>query len=129
MYKRQTEWGDKTGALLQSGNRVVSPYGTPRSTPDRESVLSIDSSYSSTLPEVLSRAPESATIALGPDEPLKLRVFIDRSVVEVFVNDKACLAVRVYPGLADSLGISLRAQGSEAILLSLDAWNMGNIYE
>ena len=126
---RITDWGDKTGALLQSANTVVSPYGTPRSIPDRKSVLSIDSSYSSILPEVLSRAPESTTITLETEEPLLLRIFIDRSVVEVFVNDKACLAVRVYPGLADSLGISLRAQGSEAILLSLDAWNMGNIYE
>jgi len=31
--------------------------------------------------------------------------------------------------LADSIGVSLRAQGSEARLLSLDAWKMGNIYE
>ena len=125
---RITDWGDKTGALLQSANTVVSPYGTPRSIPDRKSVLSIDSSYSSILPEVLSRAPESTTITLETEEHLQLRIFIDRSVVEVFVNDKACLAVRVYPGLADSLGISLRAQGSEAMLLSLDAWKMTNIY-
>ena len=125
---RITDWGDKTGALLQSANTVVSHYGTPRTIPDRKSVLSIDSSYSSILPGVLSRAPESTTITLETEEHLQLRIFIDRSVVEVFVNDKACLAVRVYPGLADSLGISLRAQGSEAMLLSLDAWKMTNIY-
>ena len=126
---RITEWGDKTGALLQSGNTVVSPYGTPRSVRYRQSVLSIDSSYSSILPRALSRPPETTAIDIGADEPLKLRIFIDRSVVEVFVNDKACVAVRVYPGLVDSIGISLRAQGSEARLLSLDAWKMGNIYE
>ena len=108
---------------------MVNPYGTPRSIPDRESILSIDSSYSSILPGVLSRAPETTPIALDPDEPLKLRIFIDKSVVEVFVNDKACVAVRVYPGLADSVGVSLRAQGSEAKLVSFDAWNMRNIYE
>ncbi len=126
---RITEWGDKTGALLQSGNTVVSPYGTPRSIPYRQSVLSIDSSYSSVLPGALSRPPETTAIDLGADEPLKLRIFIDRSVVEVFVNDKACAAVRVYPGLSDSTGVSIRAQGSEARLLALDAWKMGNIYE
>jgi beta-fructofuranosidase len=109
--------------------RVVPPYGTPRPVLNRASVLSIDSSYSSVLPGALSRAPETTAIALGPGEPLQLRIFIDRSVVEVFVNDKVCLAVRVYPGLADSIGVSLRAQGSEARLLSLDAWKMGNIYE
>ena len=126
---RITEWGDKTGALLQSGNTVVSPYGTPRSIPYRQSVLSIDSSYSSLLPGALSRPPETTAVDIGVDEPLKLRIFIDRSVVEVFVNDKACAAVRVYPGLSDSTGVSIRAQGSEARLLSLDAWNMKNIYE
>ncbi|MQG81584.1 MAG: glycosyl hydrolase family 32 domain protein, partial [SAR202 cluster bacterium] len=86
-------------------------------------------SYSSILPDALSRAPETTTITLGHNEPLQLRIFIDRSVVEVFVNDKACAAVRVYPGLSDSTGVSIRAQGSEARLLSLDAWNMKNIYE
>ena len=126
---RITEWGDKTAALLQSGNTVVSPYGTPRSIPYRQSVLSIDSSYSSALPGALSRPPETTAVDIGVDEPLKLRIFIDRSVVEVFVNDKACAAVRVYPGLSDSTGVSIRAQGSEARLLSLDAWNMKNIYE
>ena len=29
----------------------------------------------------------------------------------------------------DSVGVSLRAQGSAAILKSLDAWQMSNIYE
>ena len=66
---------------------------------------------------------------LEPDEPLKLRVFVDRSVVEVFVNGKQCLAVRVYPGRADSVGVSLRAQGRDAVLRSLDAWQMRSIYD
>ena len=93
------------------------------------SVISIDSSYSSLLPNVLSRAPETAQIYIGQEEPLKLRVFIDRSVVEVFVNGKQCIAVRVYPGREDSVGVSLRSQGKDAVLKSLDAWQMKNIYE
>jgi beta-fructofuranosidase len=76
-----------------------------------DSLISIDSSYSSELPDVMSRAPETGPFWLAPDEPLKLRVFIDKSVVEVFVNGRQCLAVRVYPGRTDSLGVSLRAQG------------------
>jgi beta-fructofuranosidase len=93
-----------------------------------DSVVTIDSAYSSELPDVTSRAPESAPVWLAPDERLKLRVFIDRSVVEVFVNGRQCLAVRVYPGRADSLGVSLRAQGSGAVLKQLDAWTMKSIY-
>jgi len=95
----------------------------------RESLITIDSSRSSVLPDVQSRAPETGPVLLERNEPLKLRVFIDRSVVEVFANGKQCVAVRVYPGRQDSLGVSLRAQGQDAALKSLDAWQMKNIYE
>ena len=94
-----------------------------------DSLISIDASYSSMLPEALSRAPETAPVFLEDDEPLRLRVFIDRSVVEVFVNGKQCLAVRVYPGREDSLGLSLRAQGSAATLKRLDAWQMRSVWD
>jgi beta-fructofuranosidase len=100
-----------------------------RSVPVRhESLISIDSAYASTLPDVSPRAPETAPVYLEDDEPLQLRIFIDRSVVEVFVNGKQCVSVRVYPGREDSLGVSLRSQGQESLLRSLDAWQMKNIY-
>ena len=101
----------------------------PRPVPAMQSLVSLDTSYSSTLPGALSRPPETAPIVLFDDEPLRLRVFIDKSIVEIFVNDQQCVAARVYPGSDDSVGVSLRAQGSAAILESLDAWQMANIYE
>ena len=94
-----------------------------------ESLITIDTSYSSVLPDALSRAPETAPVYLEPNEPLRLRIFIDRSVVEVFVNGKQCVAVRVYPGRKDSLGVSLRAQGQSARLMRLDAWQMQSIWQ
>jgi beta-fructofuranosidase len=100
-------------------------YRTRGVKPERQySLVTIDSSYASTLPDVASRAPETAPVMIPADEPFKLRVFIDRSVVEVFVNGRQCVAVRVYPSRSDSLGVSLRAQGREALLQSLDAWQM-----
>ncbi len=119
----------KQGALLASGLPVVPEFGSPRPTPTMQSLLTLDTSYSSTLPEALSRAPETAPIVLGKDETLRLRVFVDKSVVEVFANGRQCVAARVYPGRADSLGLSLRAQGADAMLNSLDVWQMANIYE
>ena len=95
----------------------------------RQSLLTIDTSYSSAAPDVLSRAPETAPVLLAEGELLELRVFVDRSVVEVFANGRQCLAVRVYPERADSTGVSLRAQGSAALLRSLDAWQMNSIWE
>ena len=91
--------------------------------------ITIDSSYSSVLPDARSRAPETAPVFIGQDEPLRLRVFVDRSVVEVFINGKQCVAMRVYPGLENSVGISLRSQGQDSELNWLDAWQMKNIYQ
>jgi len=105
-------------------------YWFRRPAPGRHfSLVVVDSSYSSAAPDVTSRAPETAPVYVAPDEPLKLRVFVDRSVVEVFVNGRQCVAVRVYPDRGDSVGVSLRAQGKDAKLNSLDAWQMKSIYE
>ncbi|MEI6871738.1 MAG: glycoside hydrolase family 32 protein, partial [Verrucomicrobiota bacterium] len=105
-------------------DRGIRPYGVPRA-----GVVSIDTSHSSLGKNAVSRPPESATVELAPDEPLKLRIFIDRSVVEVFVNGRQCLAVRVYPGRADSVGVSLHSRGKDAVLTSLEAFQMKSIYE
>ena len=83
---------------------------------------------SSILPDVLSRAPESAPVSIGEEESINLRVFIDKSVLEVFVNGIQCVSVRVYPSLKDSTGVSLRSQGKDAELISLHSWQMNNIY-
>jgi beta-fructofuranosidase len=102
--------------------------GWERFQSSRDSLVTLDTSYASELPDAECRAPETAPVYLAPEETLKLRVFIDRSVVEVFVNGRQCLSSRVYPGRRDSLGVSLRAQGADAALCALDAWQMECIY-
>ena len=94
----------------------------------RGSLVTLDTSCSSTAADVRSRAPETASVRIAPDEPLELTVFVDRSVVEVFVNDRQCVAARVYPERDDSTGISLRSQGCDTELASLDVWQMQSIY-
>ncbi|MDP7135132.1 MAG: GH32 C-terminal domain-containing protein, partial [Planctomycetota bacterium] len=78
----------------------------------------------SLAPDIQARPPEIAPFDLEEGEALKLRILIDRSVVEVFANGRQCVALRVYPERSDSLGLSLRAQGQEALLKTLDAWQM-----
>ena len=119
----------KEGALLAGGTPATQKFGSPRKVPPIESLLTLETSYSSTLPGALSRAPETGPVVLEDGENLRLRVFVDRSIVEVFANERLCVAARVYPGREDSVGVSLRAQGSDAVLKSLDAWQMSNIYE
>ena len=88
----------------------------------------IDPSHASLHPDVRSRPPEVAPFELPKNEPLKLRIFVDRSVVEVFAGDRQCAALRVYPQRNDSLGVSIAAEDGDASLRRLDAWQMRSIY-
>ena len=70
--------------------------------------------------QVIERAP----FALNPGEPLKLRVFVDRSVVEIFANDRQAISRRVYPTRPDSLGVVAFAQEGSARFKHIKAWEM-----
>jgi len=113
---------EHTSITFYNYDRTINVWYRPRS------VIVLDGSRASTLSDVIARPPEMAEMERGA-EPLRLRVFIDRSVVEVFANGKQYLAMRVYPGRQDSIGVSLRAQGQDALLNRLDAWQMKSIYD
>ena len=57
---------------------------------------------------------QAAPFRLAAGEVLELRVFIDRSVIEVFANGRQSLTQRVYPTRADSIGVRLFAAGGAA---------------
>lgn len=90
--------------------------------------LTLDVSEGSQREGVPERAPEIGPLVLEPGEELELRIFVDRSVVEVFANERQALVARVYPGGTDSEGVSVFAEGGAVRLLSLDAWTMGSIW-
>jgi beta-fructofuranosidase len=110
-------------------NRGYSRNYDPMNQFQSTSAIMLDNSNASILPGTFSRLPESADVLMGEDELAELHIFIDRSVVEVFVNGRQLVAARVYPGLDESVGVSIKARGSDAILKSLDAWQMDNIYD
>jgi beta-fructofuranosidase len=93
-----------------------------------DDVIVLDTGRTSLLPGVLARPPECASFKLGDEEILELRIFIDTSIIEVFANNRRYMTVRVHPDRDDSLGVRMRAQGSDAVLLSLDAWRMKSIW-
>ena len=86
-----------------------------------DDVIVIDTGRTSLHPGVLARPPECASFKLGDEEILELRIFVDTSIIEVFANNRRYMTVRVHPYREDSLGVRLRAQGKDAVLLSLDA--------
>ncbi len=57
-----------------------------------------------------------------------LHVFIDGSVIEVWLNDAFSITSRVYPTRKDALEVMLFTEGSEATVKSLKAWTLGHIW-
>ncbi|MFB6229344.1 MAG: glycoside hydrolase family 32 protein [Halobacteriales archaeon] len=90
--------------------------------------VGIDTGRSTRHPEALARAPEIGPLSLAEGELLDLRVFVDRSVVEVFANGRQSLTTRVYPERTDSVGVSVQARRGPARLESMDVWDMRSIW-
>ena len=90
--------------------------------------LQIDPARSSLAADVHPRPPETGPLTLAADEALHLRIFIDRSIIEVFANDKQCLTLRVYPEREDSRGLALFSRGRPARLRSLKVWQMRSVW-
>ena len=93
-----------------------------------EKSLKVDTRRSG--PEDTPKAVETAPFELKPGERLKLRVFVDKSVVEVFANRRQAIARRIYPSRQDSIGTQLFSVGADVHVHSLEAWKVkpSNLY-
>ena len=75
-------------------------------------------------PEV---SAQEAPFELKAGELLKLHIYLDHSILEVFANHCQGVAQRVFPTRADSVGVSFVSHGSGAKVKSLEAWDMSAI--
>ncbi|HEX2980090.1 MAG TPA: glycoside hydrolase family 32 protein [Anaerolineaceae bacterium] len=76
----------------------------------------------SSVDPTIEHAAQSAPLQPGP---LHLHVFVDHSLLEVFVNG-TCLTTRIYPTRPDSHILQFNA--AHAHLKSLDLWKMRSIW-
>ena len=67
---------------------------------------------------------EAGPLSLADNEILRLRVLVDRSVVEVFANDRQALLRRVYPSQETSAQVKLFSTGGAAHVQRLSRWEM-----
>jgi sucrose-6-phosphate hydrolase SacC (GH32 family) len=86
-----------------------------RLTVNRDCASLADTSY---------RGVVGGPVDLVGSDRLALHIYLDRSVVEVYANERACLTERIYPVRADSVGAAVVAQGGSACLLALDVWEL-----
>jgi beta-fructofuranosidase len=93
-----------------------------------EGKLKVDTRKSG--PEDTPKKVEAAPFELKDGESLKLRIFVDKSVVEVFANNRQAVMRRIYPSRADSVGVRLFSTGGDAEVHSLEAYNItpSNMY-
>lgn len=87
--------------------------------------LVLDTTRSSLSPDV---TPERVEVHHAlTDDSIELRVFLDRSVIEVFADDRTCVTGRLYPSKSDSLEVSLVSSGGETELRAFTGWRMRSI--
>lgn len=113
-------------APLFTGEGVIIPSTPPRTT--AYSIISIETDNSSSAPNVRLAVPVSASFPSKQGETLNLRIFIDKTIIEVFVNGSQALCASVRPTRKNSMGVSITSLGGDAELISLDAWQMKSIY-
>lgn len=93
-----------------------------------EGCIIIERDHSSLDPEC-HRAPCEAPLIGAGGNGLTLHIFLDRSIIEVFADGgRTALAGRIYPTLAESLGVALFSRNGAATLHSLDIWTMKSIW-
>jgi len=95
----------------------------------RRKVVCVDLSKTSSDKELMERYEEhgykqEAKLELKSGESLNFHIFLDRSVMEVFVNNRLALTHRVYPTRDDSQGVAVFAKGGTIKVPRLDAWKM-----
>jgi len=107
-----------------------SPDGTEKTRISYNSatgILEVDGSQAS-LSNDAHRDISRARLDPTGDGKLKLHLFLDHSVIEIFANDRTAITSRVYPTRPDSLEVKLFSAGENAKLLNLDVWTMENIW-
>jgi sucrose-6-phosphate hydrolase SacC (GH32 family) len=87
-----------------------------------EKKLKIDTNKSSLVEG--PKSIEAGPLDLKVGEPLKLRVFVDKSVVEVFANGRQAVMRRIYPSRRDSVGVAVFSCGGPATVAKCEAWDM-----
>jgi len=89
--------------------------------------LAIDRERAS-LSRDVDRGRQEGRLEVSAGESLRLHIFVDRSVVEVYANGRACITSRIYPSRADSLGLHPLALGGRIGIGSMDVWQMNSIW-
>ena len=77
---------------------------------------------------VLDLAGTRVPLRLDAGETLRLHLFLDHSVLELFVQGGAAAVTRVDYPPEDDLAVAAFAESGSATVVSLDVWEMASIW-
>lgn len=69
---------------------------------------------------------QRAPFELKKGETLKLNIFIDKSIIEVFANGRQCITQVVYPELAESDNVKVFSENGNIQVKGIKAWKMAD---
>ena len=67
---------------------------------------------------------EDAPFTLNPGEKVHLRLFLDKSILEVFANSHQCITQVIYPTLEDAIHVQVFADDAPIKVENLKAWKL-----
>jgi sucrose-6-phosphate hydrolase SacC (GH32 family) len=111
---------DRTDYVCAYFERATGAFGVDGPTVDQTAELTDEKSFK-------NRA-ESNDSQLSSDEPVTLRILLDRSVIEVFVNGRA-ISTQMFPA-ADAQGVEVFAENGilQTPIESIDIYEMSSIW-
>jgi beta-fructofuranosidase len=83
--------------------------------------------YDPQHPHQISIDARPLPVTLGEREHLELNFYIDRSVIEVFINDQVACTRRFYYTSSDPQDLRMKWTGRTANIASLSVWQLSSI--
>ena len=70
------------------------------------------------------RDTQDAPFVLEKGEKVSLKIFLDKSMLEVFVNDRQCITQVLYPSLKDAVHVQVFAEDAPVSFEELKSWKL-----
>lgn len=75
------------------------------------------------------RMDKKGHFKLRENENLKLHIYLDKSLIEVFVNKRNSITKWSYPSLPDSKAMEIRTENDRVIIKNITIWELNSIWD
>jgi len=112
--------------IRKKDNKFISVYYTPSTgtfTVDAQNVARLSNDAGSFNGLYESVLPQKPTVG----ETMKIHIFIDHSIMDVFINNQYAFSIRVFPTDTNAEDIEAFSDGGTTHATSIQAWKLGSL--